>query len=103
MDRDFGIEIGENNEVTSILRDNHFNTLAFCAFRYALGRKSYICSDIVDILIENMDRIDRKHINLIIDEIDGAIENNNAGMDCDKKEWSRLRDALERHIDSWSE
>jgi len=78
------------NKVAGVLEDNDMNTLAFCAFRYGLGRKTYVVSNIVQALINNKYRI-RADIKLrICTEIQEAIDLDKAGMDCDIAEWQRV-------------
>ena len=60
------------------------------AFRYALGRSTYMPSVIVGELIRNWDAlssIDRKQIQ---DDIRWAVERDMAGMDCDVREWKKI-------------
>lgn len=58
-----------------------------CAFRYALGRKTYIVGVIVDEIITNWDELDRYSQERIQKEIREA---ESLGMECDKKEWERI-------------
>ncbi len=71
-------------------RDDEFNTLAFYAFRYALGRMTYAVGDVVDILIKNIKKIDPYNQLLMIKEIIIAVETGHAGMKCDIAEWNKL-------------
>lgn len=68
--------------------------LMFCSFRYALGRMTYIVPSICDILKENVDKLDECHKVLMIKEITAAIEKNDAGMNCDKREWESVLKVL---------
>jgi hypothetical protein len=64
--------------------------ILFYAFRYALGRKTYAVSTVADCIKKNWDEIDENTKSVIIKEIKMAIENENAGMDCDKKKWNEI-------------
>jgi len=64
--------------------------LLFCAFRYALGRKTYVVGTIVDILKNNWNSISPSQRKLYKEEIRDAITNNRAGMDMDVDEWNKI-------------
>ena len=77
-----------------------YNDLAFCAFRYALGRMTYITKTVSDILI----KMNQKGLltywtkEQMIKELEDAIENNKAGMDIDKQYWQALLTELTPNI-----
>lgn len=62
----------------------------FYAFRYALGRKTYVVNDVVRALREHWTTMKVNEQRLIHKEILEAIKENNAGMDCDITEWKRI-------------
>ena len=64
----------------------------FSAFRYALGRQTYIVSSIVENILNNWDNISDKLKNLMKKEIQESINNDKAGMECDVKEWRKILD-----------
>ena len=64
--------------------------ILFCAFRYALGRKTYVVIEVVDYMIENWGFIAPYKKEMIQREIKEAITNGSAGMDCDIKSWKRI-------------
>ena len=64
--------------------------ILFYAFRYALGRRSYAVSEVSDAIIENWDSLSNTYKDLIIEEINTAIKNKSAGMECDIKNWQRI-------------
>ncbi len=72
------------------------NTLIICAFRYALGRMSYITGTITDLLIKEKDSIHKDAKQLICKEIRYALEHDEAGMDCDRIRWRGLLEVLEK-------
>jgi len=76
-------------------RDDEFNTLAFYAFRYALGRMTYAVSDVCEILLANKDKIDPYNKELMIKEIKYAIKTKHAGWECDVKDWEQVMEALD--------
>jgi len=69
-----------------------FNNLAFYAFRYALGRRTYCTADVSDLLIKYADKIDGK--SKYCAEIQDAIDRDDAGMDCDVKAWVKCLNKL---------
>jgi len=72
-----------------------FNDIAFWAFRYALGRKTYAVGNIVDILIRHSEFINLCEKSKMISEIDRAIKEGRAGADCDMEDWNKLKIALQ--------
>lgn len=62
-------------------------TLLVCSFRYALGRRSYIVSDVAYLILVYKDVLHQNTKELITDEIRLAISSGEAGMDCDIVEW----------------
>lgn len=59
------------------------------AFRYALGRRTYIVSIIVDEIVLNWNELNPYYKKRIKEEILYA---NDLGMDCDKQEWQIILD-----------
>ena len=66
------------------------SAIIFYAFRYALGRKTYVVSEVVDYLIENWKELSNTTQFLIQTEIRIAIERKEAGMNMDVKQWKKL-------------
>lgn len=72
------------------------NTLYFCAFRYALGRMTYIVSTVTDLLIKatkdgTLDEVNR---DLMSREIKRALDAGKVEMPCDQVEWQKLLNVL---------
>jgi len=61
-----------------------------CAFRYALGRATYMPSVIADELIANWNELSEYDRKQIQEDIRQAIEHGLAGMDCDAIVWKRI-------------
>lgn len=70
------------------------NTLFLCAFRYALGRRSYMVSYIIDILESQLHNILPSEKRLMVKEIDDAIARGESGMACDTDDWICFRNLL---------
>ena len=60
------------------------------AFRYALGRRTYIVEYVVDFIVNNWDELETSDRNLIIKEILDAKDKGHVGHDCDWKSWQRV-------------
>ncbi len=69
-------------------------TLIFCAFRYSLGRKTYIVGHICDIIARHKDDISAETKSKMVQEINVAISMGQAGMGMDTDEWKKLAEVL---------
>lgn len=67
----------------------------FCAFRYALGRMTYVVSEVADDIRRNRHLLSSKITARIILEIDEAAAEGRLGMDIDRDDWEKLRSELE--------
>ena len=76
---------------------DELNTLLVCSFRYALGRMTYIVSEIVRIILRHKEELQPKTKKLMIREIKWALDHNQAGMQCDRQQWERLLNELTRN------
>ncbi len=81
-----------------MLNANDLDTLFFCSFRYALGRRTYIVHDIASLILENKERLKRQTIAKIIEEIYGSVMTGSAGMKCDVTIWQNLATYLEMYL-----
>lgn len=70
-----------------MILDEH---ILFMAFRYALGRMTYVVSEVADTLIKKWPEISPKYQELIHQEIKKAIADKNAGMDMDVQQWLKV-------------
>jgi hypothetical protein len=64
------------------------------AFRYALGRQSYIVGDTADMLVANRDALRLDWRQQIIRDIGDAIEDGRAGSSTDVETWTRCAEAM---------
>ena len=64
------------------------------AFRYALGRQSYIVGHVADWIIRYADCMPEHDALRIIKEIDEQAEDGSLGMDMDKACWRRVQEML---------
>ena len=71
---------------------NKDDMILFCAFRYALGRQTYIVSLIADEIVERWNTLDSRDHEQYKKEINEAIEASRAGADMDIKQWQRVLD-----------
>ena len=93
-----------------VLIDNQDLDLFFvAAFRYALGRRTYMVFTIADFIKTNIALVPKNIINLMIREITEAEQNHNDGLykalgdDCDVKTWLSLREFLIKHQEKSNE
>lgn len=70
----------------------------YSAFRYALGRMTYIVSSICDVLIFLEPELSNSTKEKIIKEIDDAIINSHAGMKMDVEQWTRVKNAFQESM-----
>lgn len=66
--------------------------IAFSAFRYALGRRTYIVGSTAEYLRDNWQWMGEKYQRLIHKEIDEAESNHSLGDACDRKDWTSVRE-----------
>ena len=76
-----------------------FSFIVFCAFRYALGRMTYVPGMVAEFIVANINYIWTKDIKLMIKEITEAEKKNRLGMDFDARMWCKLRDFLETELE----
>jgi hypothetical protein len=76
-----------------ILRNNEIKIselTLMASFRYALGRTTYIVSEVVENILKNWDQLsDKIKINMT-KEIKDAIDNNNIGNQIDLEQWHKI-------------
>jgi hypothetical protein len=64
--------------------------LLMCAFRYALGRRSYVVSAITSHLISVWGTIHELQRTVITAEINLALRDGKAGDEMDREQWQRV-------------
>lgn len=64
--------------------------ILFMAFRYAIGRSTYVTKEVSDAIVEKWVDISNGTKELILKEIKEAIEEKRAGMWMDVVEWERI-------------
>jgi hypothetical protein len=69
------------------MKFNQPEQVLICAFRYALGRRTYIVNEIVNEIVTNWNQLSPYSKVLIRKEI---IECNDLGAEMDKKEWDKI-------------
>lgn len=71
--------------------------MVIAAFRYSLGRASYIVGACVDWILLNWKLLDANTQSLIVKEIKSAISDRAYGMECDKAQWQRILEHADAH------
>lgn len=75
-------------EIYINFEDCNQDVLLFCAFRYALGRQTYVVGTIADIIKANWDHMPQSRRDMFRKEIEEAIEKGHAGsVNIDVPEW----------------
>ena len=69
-----------------------------CAFRYALGRMTYIVGNVCEEISRCIGLIETRDLKLMRTEIEEAHSRGGLGMDCDQAEWLRLRLEIEEEL-----
>ncbi len=68
----------------------YHNLMVIAAFRYCLGRRTYIVSSCVDWLVKYWDDIDPNTRSIIVEETKKAIDNGDSGDFFDTGSWQQL-------------
>ena len=76
------------------MTNRHVSLLAYAAVRYALGRQSYIVSDVAAAVEAVRERLTPDDRAVILADIDRAESERGLGMDCDAAAWRGLRAVL---------
>lgn len=81
------------------MTNDDLNSLIWPAVRYALGRKTYVVDTVARAAINNAKNIRNDIRYKIGEEIEGAINKGQAGMDCDVRRWNDVLDAFSKVIE----
>jgi len=73
------LPLHKTGEIYIDFEDCNQDILLFCAFRYALGRQTYVVGSIADIIKANWEHMPQSRRNLFRKEIEEAIEKGYAG------------------------
>lgn len=81
---------------------NDFEILLISAFRYSLGRSSYVPSVIIDIIENNKEQIRESTLGLFIREIElrKQLGPDSLGMSIENELWLDLQERLLEYIDN---
>jgi len=80
-----------------------FETLIICAFRYALGRRTYVVEEVCDLILYCKEDLSKWMLVKIQAEIAFAIDRGEAGMRMDEKAWVMLSRDIGSYLDSREE
>lgn len=73
--------------------------LFIAAFRYALGRMTYVAPTVAGMIKDNIDYLTGNTIKLLIKEIEDGEARGGLGMDVDKEIWLRLKSELRSELE----
>ena len=65
-----------------------------CAFRYALGRMTYVVDSVANEIERRVAEISTKTLARLVREIEEAVNTERAGMTCDVDRWLKCRDVI---------
>lgn len=91
--------VKENGEKT-IIDNSDLRLLMLATFRYSLGRRTYMPSFIVDLIIKNSKIFNKQNWRQFIEEIN---EIENLGDSCDIQTWNKLNCFCETRLKNKSE
>lgn len=69
-----------------------------CAFRYALGRMTYVVDSVASEIERNAGILPLKDLHLYVREIDEVNPESGLGMKMDAERWFKCRDILQAEI-----
>jgi len=78
--------------------EENLDLILISAFRYALGRRTYMPVVVADFIVKHLPETPTKLSTIIIREIDDAVDGGDAGDGCDVDTWLALKTACEREL-----
>ena len=81
------------------ITDDEFQQFIIYAERYAIGRMTYVPSEVNNIILKYLPRISSNTLGVLIQDIELEANRDMLGMDFDKKMWLALLDALRNERD----
>ena len=81
------------------ITDDEFQQFIIYAERYAIGRMTYVPSEVNQIIRKYLPRISSNTLGVLIQDIELEADRDMLGMDFDKKMWLALLDTLRNERD----
>ena len=81
------------------ITDDEFQRFIIYAERYAIGRMTYVPSDVNNIILKYLPRISSNTLGVLIQDIELEADRDMLGMDFDKKMWLALLETLRNERD----
>ena len=81
------------------ITDDEFQQFIIYAERYAIGRMTYVPSEVNNIILKYLPRISSNTLGVLIQDIELEANRDMLGMDFDKKMWLALLDTLRNERD----
>jgi hypothetical protein len=75
-----------------VIQQSDQEQILHCAFRYALGRMTYIVGFVADAVIHAWPELSEQMRAMIVREIEEAISSGRGGMAMDQRQWQRVLD-----------
>lgn len=81
------------------ITNKEFQQFIIYAERYAIGRMTYVPSEVNNIILKYLPRIANNTLGVLIQDIELEADREMLGMDFDKKMWLALLDTLKNERD----
>ena len=81
------------------ITDDEFQQFIIYAERYAIGRMTYVPSEVNNIILKYLPRISSNTLGVLIQDIELEADRDMLGMDFDKKMWLALLETLRNERD----
>lgn len=80
-----------------MIREAEQFEILHCAFRYALGRMTYIVGFVADAVCHAWPQMDERQRAMIVREIKEELGRGAGGMEMDRRQWQRVLDYAETY------
>ena len=79
-------------------KDNDFGDIMILALRYALGRRTYVTSEVSEFIMQNAEHINERICAVMLRDIDEYLQDRDKGLikddECDYQSWTKLAEYL---------
>lgn len=86
-----------NLEIT--ITNNEFQDLIIHSERYAIGRRTYVVSNVCTTIKKYLPQLSNNTLSVLIRDIKHETSRNNLGDDCDVQQWGDLLTILEKEYE----
>ena len=79
-------------------KDNDFGDIMILALRYAIGRRTYVTSEVPEFIMQNAEQINERICAVMLRDIDEYLQDRDKGLikddECDYQSWTKLAEYL---------